>query len=148
MEHNNNLNKTGKQITNVVIEKSDSIVAISGLFANIGVFGITLRKMNQAPYAYTSSSATTTTQVTSTHVAKDSNDYLGTGIYVGLIIFALFIAYGLWKFRAWGWLITVLFSVICILLVVPDILNYHAALVSMILLSYITQPTVREKYMK
>ena len=71
----------------------------------------------------------------------------GNILYGLAIFFALVVAFGLWRFRPWGWLITVLFSVLCIFLVIPKILNYHAALVSMILLSYIIQPSVREKYM-
>lgn len=143
MNHNNTHVRFDKKITYVVIDKADSIVAISGLFANIGVFGITLRKMNTPHVIY---SSTSTSVSTPTQNLPADNGYLGTGIYTSLILFALLVTYGLWKFRSWGWLVTVLFSVVCILLVVPDILNYHAALVSMILLSYITQPSVRNKY--
>ena len=126
-QETNLLNK--KKVLSIIIEKADSIVAASGLFANVGVFGITLKNMNNAPGTEINLLGT-----------------FGMSLYIGLIVFAVIIAYGLWNFKAWGWLITVLFSVACILLVVPDILNYHAALVSMILLSYITQPDIRNKY--
>lgn len=107
-----------ERVIPVVIEKGDAIVAISGLFANVGVCGIDLTGAGT----------------------------LGILFYFGIIVFGVSIGYGLWTFKSWGWLITVLFSVCCIVLVIPALLNYHAALVSMILLSYIFQPEVREKY--
>ena len=134
--------KIDKKITSVIINKSDSIVAISGLFANVGVFGVTIRNKSKN----TNTNIIYTPQGTPVPQNDSIYENIGTGFYTTLIIFALFITYGLWNFKAWGWLITVLFSVICIFLVVPDILNYHAALVSMILLSYITNPSVRNKY--
>jgi len=145
-DQNNKIDKASKSIISIVIKKADSIVAISGLFANVGVFGLTIRNQHQGTtIVHSTSTAAQSMPVSAPEVLSN---YLGTGIYAALILFAIIIAYGLWKFRSWGWLITVLFSVVCILLVVPDTLNYHAALVSMILLSYITQPAVRSKYME
>jgi hypothetical protein len=137
-------NKNNKKLIAMVINKSDSIVAISGLFANVGVFGVTIRNMKNQGVTYMGQSAAG--QMTTAGISMV--DYAGTGFYIALLVFALIIAYGLWNFRSWGWLITVIFSVVCIFLVIPDILNYHAALVSMILLSYITHPAVRNKYLE
>jgi ABC-type glycerol-3-phosphate transport system permease component len=92
---------------------------MAGLFANIGLFSSTLS-------GYFGS--------------------MGTFLYIVVLVLGIFVAYGLWTFKFWGWAITVLFSLACIVLVLPSILNYHAALVSMILLSYIVQPSVRDQY--
>lgn len=107
-------------ITSTLMERGDSIVAMAGLFANIGVFGIQRGEIGQIG---------------------------GNILYAFLILFGVVVSFGLWRFRAWGWLLTVLFSILGIVLVIFQVLNYHAALVSMILLSYIIQPSVRQKYM-
>lgn len=107
-------------ITSTIMQRGDSIVAMSGLFANVGVFGIQRGEIGQIG---------------------------GNLLYAFLILFAVVVSFGLWRFRPWGWLLTVLFSILGIVLVIFQVLNYHAALVSMILLSYIIQPSVRQKYM-
>jgi ABC-type glycerol-3-phosphate transport system permease component len=108
-----------KSFMNRLMDRSDSVVAMAGLFANIGLFSSTLS-------GYFGS--------------------MGTFLYIVVLVLGIFVAYGLWTFKFWGWAITVLFSLACIVLVLPSILNYHAALVSMILLSYIVQPSVRDQY--
>lgn len=104
-------------IMSTLMRRGDSVVAIAGLFANVGIFGMKM------------------------------GEIAGNVLYAFIILFGVVVSFGLWRFRPWGWLLTVLFSIICIILVLPQILNYHAALISMILLSYIIQPSVRQKYM-